>query len=173
LAARLEDARCDYAIGGAIALGFWAEPRGTLDVDLTLYLPLDDPHRCMRLLEQIGCSFDRRRTEETLREHTFCQVEFSGMRIDVFLPMSSFYEAAKERRRKVPLGNAHAFIWDAETLCVFKMMFFRRKDLTDVEAVLRAHGDALDRQWIETSLIDLYGPRDPRIGQWRELLAEV
>lgn len=49
LAARLEAARCEYAIGGAIALGFWSEPRGTLDVDVTLYLPLDDPHRCMSL----------------------------------------------------------------------------------------------------------------------------
>ena len=172
LAARLEAADCDYAIGDAIALGFWAEPRGTLDVDVTLYLPLNDPHRCMNLLEQIGCNFDRRRTHETLQEHTFCQVEFSGLRLDVFLPMSPFYEAAKSRRRRVPLANGHAFVWDAETLCVFKMMFFRRKDLTDVEAILLAQGEALDRQWIETSLIDLYGQRDPRINQWRELLTE-
>jgi hypothetical protein len=72
----------------------------------------------------------------------------------------------------VPLANGHALIWDAETLCVFKMMFFRRKDLTDVEAILLAQGEALDRQWIETSLVDLYGQRDPRINQWRELVAE-
>jgi hypothetical protein len=26
----------EYALGGAIALGFWGEPRGTLDVDVTL-----------------------------------------------------------------------------------------------------------------------------------------
>ena len=26
----------DYAIGGAIALGYWSQPRGTIDVDLTL-----------------------------------------------------------------------------------------------------------------------------------------
>lgn len=36
LAARLEAANCDYALGGAIALGFWSGPRGTLDVDVTL-----------------------------------------------------------------------------------------------------------------------------------------
>lgn len=173
LASRLEAANCDYAIGGAIALGFWAEPRGTLDVDLTLYLPLDDPHRCIRLLEQIGCTLDRRRVEETLREHTFCQVACMGLRVDVFLPMSPFYESAKARRRRTPLGNGEAYIWDAETLCVFKMMFFRRKDLTDVESILRSQGPALDRQWIEQSLIDIYGQRDPRINQWRELAAEV
>jgi hypothetical protein len=36
LAAALTERGCEYALGGALALGYWAEPRGTLDVDLTL-----------------------------------------------------------------------------------------------------------------------------------------
>ncbi len=40
LACRLDAVHCEYALGDAIALGFWSEPRGTLDVDVTLYLPL-------------------------------------------------------------------------------------------------------------------------------------
>jgi hypothetical protein len=170
LAARLQAAGCEYALGGAIALGFWAEARGTLDVDVTLYLPLDDPAGCLRLLEQIGCHFDRRRTEETLN---FCQVQLLGLRLDVFLPMAAFYEVAKARRREVPVGSRRAYIWDAETLCVFKMMFFRQKDLVDVESILRSQGASLDRAWVETSLLELYGKRDPRISQWRELAAEL
>ena len=35
LAAALDEAGCEYALGGAIALGFWTAPRGTLDVDVT------------------------------------------------------------------------------------------------------------------------------------------
>ena len=54
LAARLEAAGCEYALGGAIALGFWAEARGTLDVDVTVYLPIDEPATCIQLLETIG-----------------------------------------------------------------------------------------------------------------------
>jgi hypothetical protein len=173
LSARLEAAQCDYALGGAIALGFWAEPRGTLDVDVTLYLPLDDPQGCMRLLKRIGCEFESRRTEEMLKEHTFCQVQFLGLRLDVFLPMSSFYELAKARRREVPMGSRQAYVWDAETLCVFKMMFFRRKDFVDIQSILRSQGASLDRAWVEESLTQLYGQRDPRIDQWRELVAET
>lgn len=173
LAARLEAAHCDYALGGAIALGFWSEPRGTLDVDVTLYLPLDDPRRCTLLLEQIGCVLDQQRTETMLTEHTFCQVQFLGMRLDVFLPMSSFYELAKARRREVPMGNRRAYIWDAETLCVFKMMFFRLKDFVDIQSMLRSQGPSLDRDWIRTALLDLYGKWDPRINQWDELVAET
>lgn len=171
LAARLEAANCEYALGGAIALGFWAEPRGTLDVDVTLYLPLDDAAGCMELLAKIGCQFDHRRTEDMLNQHGFCQVQLLGIRLDVFLPISPFYEAAKRRRREVPIGSRSAYIWDAETLCVFKMMFFRQKDLVDIQSILRSQGASLDREWIEKSLLELYGQRDPRITRWRELAA--
>jgi hypothetical protein len=173
LTARLEVAGCEYSLGGAIALGFWAEARGTLDVDVTLYLPLDDPAGCSRLLEKIGCEFDRHRTLDMLNEHSFCQVRLLGIRLDVFLPMSPFYEAAKTRRREVPIGNRRAYIWDAETLCVFKMMFFRQKDLVDIQSILRSQGPSLHRDWIEKSLLDLYGSRDPRITRWQELAAET
>lgn len=169
VAARLEAAGCEYALGGAIALGFWAEARGTLDVDVTLYLPLDDAAGCAHLLENIGCEFDHHRALEMLKEHSFCQVKLLGVRLDVFLPMSSFYEEAKSRRREVPIGDGRAYIWDAETLCVFKMMFFRQKDLVDIESILRSQATTLERGWVEQSLLGLYGSRDPRITRWREL----
>ena len=43
LAMALEARGQEYALGGAIALGFWGEPRGTLDVDVTLFLAPDKP----------------------------------------------------------------------------------------------------------------------------------
>ena len=63
--------------------------------------------------------------------------------------------------------------WDAETLAVFKMMFFRRKDLADVEQIMRAQGKQLDRGWIRARLEESYGARDPRLAQWDELAWEV
>ena len=38
LAVELDARNIDYAIGGALALGFWGEPRGTLAVDITLFV---------------------------------------------------------------------------------------------------------------------------------------
>ena len=55
LAAALDERGLEYALGGAIALGCWGEPRGTLDVDLTLFLPIEQPSHCVWLLQQIGC----------------------------------------------------------------------------------------------------------------------
>ena len=55
LAVALDARGQEYALGGAIALGFWGEPRGTLDVDVTLFLPPDKPAECLWFLQDIEC----------------------------------------------------------------------------------------------------------------------
>jgi hypothetical protein len=173
LAAALERENCEYALGGAIALGFWGEPRGTLDVDVTLFPSPNQPSNCVRTLQIIGCDVATDAALQSLAEHGFCQVSFGGRRIDVFRPIVPFYEQARQRRKCVPLDEQLVFIWDAETLCVFKMMFFRRKDIADVEQILRVQSNRLDCEWISQKLIELYGQRDPRVAQWRELVTEI
>ena len=163
----------EYAIGGAIALGYWAAPRGTIDVDVTLYWPPGKASECIWLLQEIGCEATSLEALQSIKENGFCRVSQDGLRVDVFLPTSPFYADAKERRQVVDLDGQAIVIWDAESLVVFKMMFFRRKDLADVEQVLRTQLSALDRGWIREKLVALYGARDPRISQWDELLVEV
>lgn len=173
LASALDRAGCEYALGGAIALGYWAEPRGTLDVDVTLFLPPDKPTSCVRLLQSIDCNVDADRAVQSLSEHNYCQAQFGGCRIDVFLPAVPFYELARHRRKKVLLGKQTITIWDAETLCVFKLMFFRRKDIADLEQILRAQREQLDREWVSQQITAIFGVRDPRVAQWNELLTEM
>jgi hypothetical protein len=173
LAAALEAATCEYAIGGAIALGYWAQPRGTLDVDVTLFLPPSQPSQCVRLLQSIGCDLRASSAISSLQEHGYCEVTMLGHRLDVFLPTIDFYGHAKQRRKRVSLGDRSILVWDAETLCIFKMMFFRRKDLADIEQIMRVQGAALDRDWILNRLKEIYGARDPRISQWGELAHEI
>jgi hypothetical protein len=155
------------------ALGFWAQPRGTLDVDVTLFISPNHPSTCVRLLQQIGCELVASDALASLAEHGYCQVTFHGRRLDVFLSIVPFYEQGRLRRVKVKLEGSPVMIWEAETLCVFKMMFFRRRDLADVEQILRTQGEKLDRQWIAAQLVTLYGNRDPRIAEWKELVQEI
>jgi len=173
LAERLEDIGCDYALGGAIALACWAEPRGTVDADVSFYLPIKEPGKTIAVLHAINAEFSESKVRESLAEHGFCRAQFLGRRLDVFLPIATIYEAARPRRKRMPIGDRQVMIWDAETLCVFKMMFFRRKDLADVEAILRSQGENLDLSWVVGQLIDMYGNRDPRVSQWNELVGET
>src|SRR5258708_38402859 len=86
LAAALDACGQEYALGGAIALGYWAAPRGTVDVDLTLLLPPEKPTACVSLLQDLGCKLRTAEAMDSLREHGFCRVEYGGVRVDVFLP---------------------------------------------------------------------------------------
>lgn len=173
LAAQLLSRGQDYALGGAIALGYWGAPRGTVDVDLTVYLPPERPSDCIWLLQEIGCKFSTSQAAGSLRDHGFCRVEFANMDVDVFLPIVPFYEDARARRRCVDLDNQPIMIWDAESLAVFKMMFFRRKDLADVEQILRTQGKQFDRLWVRKELAGMYGTSDPRISAWDDLVREI
>jgi hypothetical protein len=173
LAKELESRRQQYAIGGAIALSYWGAPRGTVDVDLTLYLPPEQPAECIGLLQDIGCQFSGAEARASLGEHGFCRATFAGLRVDVFLPIAPFYEAARLRRKRLELGNQPVMVWDAESLTVFKLMFFRRKDLADIEQILRAQGPRFDRAWVREQLAGMYGARDPRLSAWDDLVREI
>jgi hypothetical protein len=173
LAAAFEKGGHEYALGGAIALGFWGVPRGTLDVDVTLFMPAEQPSSCVWLLQDLGCEVDSAAALASLRDHGFCRARYQGIPLDVFLPSIPFYDLAKARRRQVPMEGHPVWVWDAETLAVFKMMFFRRKDFADIEQMLRTGGTHFDRAWVRERLIEIYGARDPRLAQWDELAAEV
>jgi hypothetical protein len=173
LAKQLDARGQEYALGGAIALGYWGTPRGTIDVDLTLFLPPERINDCLFLLQDLGCEFSSAETADSLREHGFCRVTFLGTGVDVFLPIIPFYETARARRRRVDLADQPIVVWDAESLAVFKMMFFRRKDLADVEQILRTQGAHFDRPWVRGQIAEIYGNRDPRLSAWDDLAREI
>jgi hypothetical protein len=169
LAGSLDAAGQEYALGGAIALGFSGVPRGTLDVDVTLFMPPDRPAECVWLLQDLGCEVDSVAAIQSFREHGFARLRYESIALDVFLPAIPFYAAARRRRRHVPVGQQSIWVWDAETLAVFKMMFFRLKDLADIEQLLLVAGAAFDRPWVREQIVQLYGERDPRVARWDEL----
>ncbi|MEX2175770.1 MAG: hypothetical protein WD872_15510 [Pirellulaceae bacterium] len=172
LARALDKRGTEYALGGAIALGFWGRPRGTLDVDLTLFMPKDKPSAVVWELQEIGCEVPVARATQSLREHGFCSAKFVATRVDVFVPTSSFYDKVKARRRRMLLKEDRVSVLDAETLVVFKMMFFREQDLLDIKQILRIQGVALDRSWVREQVANMFGSRDLRIIRWDELTSE-
>ena len=139
------------------------------------------PRNPAELAQKLAVELDARRRYYPVRlacqtgglcEHGFCQVALEGTTVDVFLPIVDFYETARLRRQSVRLGRQNVWIWDAESLVIFKMMFFRRKDLADVEQILRQRGNHLDRPFVRNELVMLYGQRDPRLGAWDDLTSE-
>lgn len=96
----------------------------------------------------------------------------AGIRVDVFVPTVPFYKELKRRVRNAVLLGRPIKILAAEDLLVLKLMFFRRKDLADAEAVLRDQGSALDQRKIRARLVKLVGEEDDRVRAWDQLASE-
>lgn len=168
----LDERGIEYALGGALALGFWGRPRGTIDVDLTLFLSKDRPSELIWQLQEIGCEVSATRASQSLREHGFCSAHYGKTRVDVFVPTTPFYDQVKARRRRMQLGKDTVSVVDAECLVVFKLMFFREQDLLDIKETLRIQGDRFDRAWVREQIADMFGLRDLRVTRWDELTRE-
>jgi hypothetical protein len=63
----------DYAFGGELALGYWGAPRGTVGVDLTVFLAPDEPSECISFLQDAECEFSSTDATMSLHEHGFCR----------------------------------------------------------------------------------------------------
>lgn len=164
----LEASPIPYAIGGAIALAAWSEPRATKDVDVTLFVPERVPDAAFEALESAGLEVSRDQARRDA-EHRgmFVLRSADGYRIDVFLASIPFYEVAERRRKRVRLAGREAYVLDAESLAVFKMLFFRDKDMVDLARLVQLQ--SLDSAFVRQALVDLVGEGDPRVARWDEL----
>lgn len=173
LADALEQAGIPYAIGGALALSVWGFPRATHAVDLDLFVSLEALDHALDVLRQAGCLFDRAGVLSSAASRGDFAVRHAGMRVDVFIPSIPVYASAERRVRTAPLLGRQASYLAAEDLAIFKMLFFRTKDLLDVERLLAFGADRFDRGYVRTWLLDLIGTDDERVARWDRLVEDV
>lgn len=173
IADALEAEGVPYAIGGALALAAWGFPRATNDVDIDLFVAPDELGEVFTVLERLGCELDRQACSESARKRGDFTVRFARMRIDFFVPSIAFYRSVEARVRDAPLGSAPAKYLSPEDLAVFKMLFFRTKDVLDVERLVGFLGSAFDTGYVRASLVEIVGAEDPRIARWDRLVSDA
>jgi hypothetical protein len=171
IAAALDDAGLPNALGGAIALAAWGVPRATVDVDMNVFVGDADLPRVFDVLERLGVEVDR---DQAMREHEargmFVVRSADEMRIDVFTPSIDFsWEAAKRVVRRNLLGS-EVSVLSAESLAVFKLLFFRSKDIADLERLVGTQKGRMDTAWVRKWISDMMGDDDPRVSKWDELV---
>jgi hypothetical protein len=161
----------DYALGGAVAYSAWGEPRATRDVDLNVWVPLERLDTAFDVLARAGVVVDRAAARTEAETRGMFVGRRGEYRVDVFIPSVPFYEEARARRVRTRVAGRDTWVLSAETLTVFKLLFFRPKDLADVGRLLeiqRGRFDhAFDRRW----LIEMLGHGDERIAAWDRLVA--
>jgi hypothetical protein len=166
LADALEAARIPYAVGGALAYGLHAPPRATNDVDLNIFVEPDALAQVLQVLTTAGAQVDAAAATASARDRGDFAVRFGGMRVDVFvLSIALSASAATRVQRGVLLGRPIMML-SAEDLVLFKLLFFRGKDVSDVERLVAFQGATLDHGYIRGWLVDMLGEDDERLRTW-------
>ena len=173
LAAALDAAGVPYAIGGAIALGVWSDPRGTYDVDINLFVDHDGLDAALDVLASAGLEIDRAAATVADAAGEVLIGRAGGLRVDLFTPSIPFaWEAMTTRRRlRSPLGEAYYL--SPEATAIFKLLFFRAKDQLDVEKLVAVQGADLDRTYVRRWMVEMMGEGDERVAAWDEIVGRT
>lgn len=131
----LDAAGIDHAVGGAIALGFHAPPRATVEVDLNVFLEAEDARLVPEALEPLG--FDVSLDLDVVRAGDWGQLWWGGTGIDLFFSHDPLHEAVRSRVLEAELGGQRIAILSAFDTVLFKTVFGRPKDEADIAALLR------------------------------------
>lgn len=163
----LADAKISHAIGGAVALIYYAEPRTTVDVDINLFLPTELWPRVRDALAPLGVDVDA--DEAALEREGQVRLWWGRNPVDLFFSYDPFHDEMENATRRVPFSGARIPILAPEHLAICKAMFDRPKDWLDIEAMVVV-AEPLDVAEIESWLRRMVGPHDPRLAKLSEIL---
>lgn len=174
VAQAFERAGISYAIGGALAYGLYGAPRATLDVDLNLFVEPDALAPVFEVLHGLGASFDETQAQREASAEGLFVAWLDGHRLDLFVPSIPFCREAERTRVRLPAPPLLEAAWflSAEAITLFKLLFFRSKDLADLERLVARQGPRLDVRYVREQLVGMMGPDDVRVRRWDELVRD-
>jgi hypothetical protein len=166
----LDTAKVPHAIGGALALAYYAEPRATIDVDLNVFVPTERWPAIRDALSPLGVGVEI--DLAGLERDGQVRLWWDRNPVDLFFSYDPFHDEMRGATRRVPFAETTIPILSPEHLAVCKAMFDRPKDWLDIEQILVAT-DPLDLPEIEGWLEAMAGERDERLKRLREIAANL
>lgn len=172
IADALEEAGLPYAIGGALALAVAGVPRGTVDVDVNVFVPETRVPEVIEVLRRLGIDVDTSAALARASRDGMFVGRWGGMRIDVFLPSIPFaLEAERTRIRVTDATGWSGWFLCPEAIAVFKLLFFRGKDVVDLERLVAVRGADLDHAFVRRWMVEMTGEDDERVRRWDEVVS--
>lgn len=136
----------DFAFTGGVAVGVWAAPRQTKDVDLCGSLPREEVDRLLARRDDI------RSGPEELPDIVRFRVD--DWDVDLFVSKGPYDRECLSRAIAVEIDGVRVRVVTAEDLLIHKMIKLRHdrrrllQDLADIRAVVDAQGEGLDWEYV-------------------------
>lgn len=156
-----------HAFGGAISLGYHAEPRATIDIDVNVFVPVDRAAEVLEPLGELGAEIAG--AGETAVRDGQVRVMWGATPIDLFFSYDPFHVAADEAAVVVPFAETTIRVLSATHLTICKAVFDRPKDWIDIEAMLTI-GTYIDTAEALRWVGRIAGDEDPRFDRLAAVL---
>jgi hypothetical protein len=166
----LHEAAIPHAVGGAVAVGYYGEPRSTGDIDVNVFVPTDRWPEIRDALNPLG--IDTQADEVVQKRFNEMQLEWDSNFLHLFFSVDALHQRMNEDIRLVPFDGGSIPIVSPEHLVVRKAQLDRTKDWPDIEQILVAAWP-LNLGEIETWITRLLGKGDPRVEKLREVMTSL
>jgi len=163
---RLADAGLPHAFGGALALAWCTRrARGTIDIDVNVFLHVDDRARLLAALPQDVKVTAKDRT--ILRRDGQVRLWWDKTPLDLFLNTTDYHREVAERIRWEMFAGVDVPFIACVDVAVFKAFFNRTKDWADIEEMHAA--GTLNVERVVQVIARHLGADDERIDALRKI----
>jgi len=137
---------------GGIAVGMWAEPRATLDIDLLISVPEQDLEKLKKLLQAKGFVVFSNPLSQLKRVKIFRffikNSDEDLLMVDAILADDEFKKNALSQSQQVIVHETPVQVAAIEDLILFKLLSGRPQDVVDIENLLNIHKNTLDQDYL-------------------------
>ncbi len=166
LVERLRKHGIPFAVGGAIALGYYTrDPRGTRDIDINIFVTSDTLDLVAAALSpNVAISDDQRM--RILRDDQV-RLRWDDVPVDLFFSSIPLHSAMLKRINCESFDGVELPILSVTDIVICKSIFAREKDWVDIKTVL-GH-PALDKHEVDYWVEDVCGSGSSQLRKWRNV----
>lgn len=140
LSRRLDGAGVAHAFGGGLVLPLYGQIRATDDIDVGVFVGVDEADVVFGALRPMGIDVDFSADDrDKIASGGSVTVGFDGTPVDIFFATSAMHLDSAHRVRHVNLGGEEIPVLGPEDFVAHKALFGRPRDWEDIDSVLAAN----------------------------------
>lgn len=152
----LDEAALEYMLVGGLAVGIWAEPRATVDIDVLVSVRINDVEDLKRRLTESNRFVFIHDKPMVFGKVSFLRATLKSnpdVSLDFLFADDVFENEALNRKKSIQLTDFSVNISTPEDLIILKLVSGREQDRLDARKILDIQRENLDidylRKWLE------------------------
>lgn len=152
----LDEAALEYMLVGGLAVGIWAEPRATVDIDVLVSVRINDVEDLKRRLTESNKFVFIHDKPMVFGKVSFLRATLKSnpdVSLDFLFADDVFENEALNRKKSIQLTDFLVNISTPEDLIILKLVSGREQDRLDARKILDIQRENLDidylRKWLE------------------------